>query len=66
MIKNFLYLFTRVTLFIEEDSMSINHILFIIDILIKYIQTETISYTLPFLFLSPFLYFTNYNIIDQI
>ena len=65
-IRDFLYLFTRATLFTEGDSMSINRTLFTIDILIKHIQTETVSHTLSSLFLSPFLYFTNYNIIGQI
>jgi hypothetical protein len=65
-IRDFLYLFTRATLFIKGDSTSIDHTLFIMDVLIKHIQTKTISYTLPSLFLSPFLYFINYNMIGQI
>jgi hypothetical protein len=37
MIRDFLYLFTRAILFTKGDSTSINHMLFIMDILIKYI-----------------------------
>ena len=48
-IKDFLGPFSRATLFTEGDSTSIDRTLFIIDILIKYIQKETIS-LLPSLF----------------
>jgi len=36
-IRDFLYLFTRATLFTEGDFTSINRMLFIMNILIKYI-----------------------------
>ena len=42
-IKEFLGPFTRATLATEGDSTSIDSTLFTIDILIKYIQNETIS-----------------------
>ena len=42
-IKDFLAPFSRATLFTEGDSTSIDRTLFIIDVLIKHLQTETIS-----------------------
>lgn len=53
-IRDFLYLFTRATLFTEGDSTSIDRTLFTMDVLIKHIQTETVCYTPLFLF--DFLY----------
>jgi hypothetical protein len=48
MIKDFLAIFSRVILSTKGDFISIDFILFIIDILIKYLQKETISYSLPY------------------
>ena len=42
-IKEFLQPFYRATLFTEGDSTSINRTLFVIDVLIKHIQNETVS-----------------------
>ena len=51
MIKDFLQAFSRATLFAKGDSMSINSTLFTIDVLIKHLQRESVSYpTLTFFF----------------
>ena len=42
-IKDFLAPFSRATLFTEGDSTSINRTLFIMDVLIKHLQNETVS-----------------------
>jgi hypothetical protein len=47
-IKDFLAPFSRATLFTEGDSKSIDSVLFTIDVLIKHLQNETISYPLSF------------------
>jgi hypothetical protein len=48
MIKDFLTIFSRATLSTKGDSTSIDSTLFTMDILIKHLQKETISYPLPY------------------
>jgi hypothetical protein len=52
MIKDFFVFFLRVILITKRDFVFIDRILFIIDILIKYLQETIISLLLFFLFLS--------------
>jgi hypothetical protein len=53
MINNFLQPFSKAILFIEENEISIDRTLFIIDILIKHLQISIVN---PLFF---FLYLTN-------
>jgi hypothetical protein len=47
-IKEFLSAFSRATLFTEGDSPSIDSVLFTMDVLIKHLQNENVSYPLSF------------------
>jgi hypothetical protein len=47
-IKDFLAVFSRATLSTEGDSTSIDSTLFTMDILIKHLQKETVSYPFPY------------------
>jgi hypothetical protein len=47
-IKDFLQTFSRATLFTKGDSTSIDSTLFTIDILIKHLQRENVSYPFSF------------------
>jgi hypothetical protein len=50
-IKDFLQAFSRATLFTEGDSTSIDSTLFTMDVLIKHLQRESVSYPTLSLFL---------------
>jgi hypothetical protein len=62
-IKNFLIFFIQIIFIAEGDSIFINFILFIMDVLIKYLQNQIIS-NLSFLFF--FKIKTNYRTIGHI
>jgi hypothetical protein len=47
-IKEFLSAFSRATLFTKGDSLSIDSVLFTMDVLIKHLQNENVSYPLSF------------------
>ena len=51
-IKDFLAPFSRATLFTKGDSVSIDRTLFTMDVLIKHLQTETVSPLFSLLLLS--------------
>jgi hypothetical protein len=51
-IKDFLAPFSRATLFTKGDSTSIDRTLFTMDVLIKHLQTETVSPLFSLLLLS--------------
>jgi hypothetical protein len=64
-IKDFLQAFSRATLFTEGDSMSIDSTLFIMDVLIKHLQRESVSYsTFSFFFYLEIK--ANYRTIGQV
>jgi hypothetical protein len=47
-IKNFFISFSRIIFVIKEDSVSIDRTLFIMDILIKYLQETTVNFLFIF------------------